>query len=150
MSKWKDYKAFFTKKENYMVIVIVGILLFVLAMPRNGGSGKSTGNNAENTTQKSSSGFQGLFSGSNYSGEDATYLYECEEKLALLLGCVEGIGETKVMLTRKDGTKDTVEGIVVAATGADNDDVKMSVTKIVQALFNIDAHKIKVVKMKSD
>lgn len=150
MSKWKDYKAFFTKKENYIIIVIVGILLFVLAIPKSGTKRESISGNTNNKSQNNSGGLQSLFTDSSFTGDEETYLYECEHKLALLLNSVEGIGTTHVMVTRKNGTKDSVEGIVVVASGADSDDVKMSVTKIVQALFSIEAHKIKVVKMKSD
>lgn len=42
-----------------------------------------------------------------------------------------------------------VEGVVVVAQGAGNGDVNKSITEIVQALFNVEAHKVKVVKMQT-
>ena len=42
-----------------------------------------------------------------------------------------------------------VEGVVVVARGAGNGTVNKSITELVQALFGIDAHKVKVVKMTS-
>lgn len=41
-----------------------------------------------------------------------------------------------------------VEGVVVVAQGAGTGTVDKSITEIVQALFDIEAHKVKVVKMK--
>lgn len=42
-----------------------------------------------------------------------------------------------------------VEGVVVVAQGAGNGTVNQNITEMVQALFGIDAHKVKVVKMTS-
>lgn len=42
-----------------------------------------------------------------------------------------------------------VEGVVVVAQGADNGTVNQNITEMVQALFNLEAHKVKVVKMAS-
>lgn len=43
----------------------------------------------------------------------------------------------------------TVEGVVVVAEGGGNEEVRKNITEAIQALFNIEAHKIKVVKMKT-
>lgn len=40
-----------------------------------------------------------------------------------------------------------VEGVVVVAQGADNGTVNQNITEMVQALFDVEAHKVKVVKM---
>ncbi len=42
-----------------------------------------------------------------------------------------------------------IEGVVVVAQGAGNGRVNKSITEIVQALFDVEAHKIKVVKMEA-
>lgn len=42
-----------------------------------------------------------------------------------------------------------VEGVVVVAQGAGNGVVNQSITELVQALFGVEAHKVKVVKMAS-
>lgn len=44
----------------------------------------------------------------------------------------------------------TVEGVVVVAEGAGNGSVNKNITEIVQALFGVEAHKVRVVKMESD
>jgi len=43
-----------------------------------------------------------------------------------------------------------VEGVVVVAQGAGSGTVNQSITEMVQALFGVEAHKVKVVKMASD
>ena len=40
-----------------------------------------------------------------------------------------------------------VEGVVVVAQGAGTGNISRSITDVVQALFNVEAHKVKVVKM---
>ena len=40
-----------------------------------------------------------------------------------------------------------VEGVVVVAQGADSGTVNKNITEMVQALFGLEAHKVKVVKM---
>ena len=42
----------------------------------------------------------------------------------------------------------SVEGVVVVAEGAGNGVMDKNITEVVQALFGVDAHKVKVVKMK--
>lgn len=41
-----------------------------------------------------------------------------------------------------------IEGVVVVAEGAGNEKVNLDITKIIQALFNVEAHKISIIKMK--
>lgn len=43
-----------------------------------------------------------------------------------------------------------VEGVVVVSSGGGNEMVKKQITEAIEALFGIDAHKIKVVKMKGE
>lgn len=42
-----------------------------------------------------------------------------------------------------------VEGVVVVAQGAGTGNINRSITDVVQALFNVEAHKVKVVKMEA-
>lgn len=43
-----------------------------------------------------------------------------------------------------------IEGVIVVAQGAGKENVNSDITEAIQALFGIDAHKIKVVKMKTE
>lgn len=82
---------------------------------------------------------------------------ELEAKLESLLRRVEGVGEVQVLLmTGQDNdTKgfyasgDTkVTGVLIAAEGADNSVIVQNIQQAVMALFQVEAHKIKVMKMK--
>ncbi len=42
-----------------------------------------------------------------------------------------------------------VEGVLVAAQGAETGEVNKNITEAIQALFDVEAHKIKVIRMKS-
>lgn len=42
-----------------------------------------------------------------------------------------------------------VAGVLVSAQGGDNQTVNKNITEAIQALFGIDAHKIKIIKMSS-
>ena len=48
----------------------------------------------------------------------------------------------------KKETMPSVEGVTVVCQGADSTLVQKNISEAIQALFNLDAHKIKVVKMK--
>ena len=43
-----------------------------------------------------------------------------------------------------------VEGVLVVAQGGDDSSVKLAITDAIQALFGVDVHKIKIVKMNTD
>ncbi|MDE7014985.1 MAG: stage III sporulation protein AG, partial [Kineothrix sp.] len=43
-----------------------------------------------------------------------------------------------------------IEGVVVVAQGGDRPEVRRNITEAIVALFDIEPHKIKVVKMKSE
>lgn len=82
---------------------------------------------------------------------------ELETKLEDLLSKVEGVGKVQALLMtgqEKDpmgfdtgeGTK--VTGVLIAAEGADDSVTVSNIQQAVMALFQIEAHKIKVMKMK--
>ncbi len=64
--------------------------------------------------------------------------------------------ESTVLITAEDGNSEPyiiqelepdVEGVVVIAEGGDNIDVQVDIIEAVGALFNVPAHKVKVMKM---
>lgn len=81
---------------------------------------------------------------------------ELESRLASLLSGVEGVGEVQVMLMTKEEKgnsgfsqgeiKEQVTGVLVSATGGDNSLVVQKIQEAVMALFQVEAHKIKVMK----
>lgn len=69
---------------------------------------------------------------------------DMEERLEEVLGEMVGVGKVNVMITYQDDGK--VGGIAIVAEGGDNAVVVQNITEVVQALFDVDAHKIKVIR----
>ena len=159
------------KKDKWLIILLVGLLLVVIAMPVSGI--KSDQTQDEQQVQKAEN-----------ASED-TYTDALETRLENALAKVEGVGNVKVMITlasssekvvEKDqemtsevqegesGGKNTsssetavyangngeetpyVKQEFVIADGGDNAIVIENITEAVQALFGVDTHKIKVMK----
>ncbi len=148
------------KKENLAVLLLAGLLLLIIALPV-----KNSGQEEEEKTtavseETSSRDWQSIM----------------EEKLKLALEQVEGIGKTQVFLTcegtetkvvEKDESQTVYEkdakgnqspyvasevypkviGVVVVAQGGDNPVVIQNIQEACQVLFQVEAHKIKVMKM---
>lgn len=106
------------------------------------------------TDKKSSSG-DSLTGGSRVS-EASSEKERLEERLEELLSGVEGVGKVRVLLTvsqEKDSfygssQEGKVTGVLVSAEGGDNPVVIRNIQQAVMALFQVEAHKIKVMKMK--
>ena len=154
------------KKDKWLIILLVGLLLVVIAMPVS--DIKSDQTQDEQQVQKAEN-----------ASED-TYTDALETRLENALAKVEGVGNVKVMITLasssekvvESGGKNTsssetavyangngeetpyvkqelsprIEGVLVIADGGDNAIVIENITEAVQALFGVDTHKIKVMK----
>ena len=105
----------------------------VIALPVSKGNSDTTGEKhltASQTTQEQKS--------------------ELEEKLEN----AEGVGKVKVMLMEDGGQgvyssgETEVTGVLIVAEGADNAVTVQKIQQAVMALFQIDAHKIRIMKMK--
>lgn len=89
--------------------------------------------NRSNTVEKDSQG--GNRTVTQYQAEDTTvYSNNSEESIPYV---------TKTLSPR-------VEGVLVVAQGAGNGTVNRNITEVVQALFGLEVHKVKVVPMKAD
>ncbi|MCC8100812.1 MAG: stage III sporulation protein AG, partial [Clostridiales bacterium] len=174
---------------------LFGLLLVVIAWPSSGSStDESSVSGGEAVIQDTAEG-----QASEEGTEELTT--ELEERLARILSQVEGIGETRVMITLKSDGKKVVEkdteqsegkeentdesgssssseqsssgestiyekasdgseapfvsenlapeilGVLVIAQGADDSLIVTEITEAVMALFSVEAHKIKVMKM---
>ncbi len=170
------------KKDQWLILVLAGILLLVIAMPVPGKEEETSVDTApaESTEKKE--------------------VETLEERLESALQSVAGVGKVKVMITRKssgekivekdmpvtdrstteegdDGKRSTLEktqeestvyvqdgsggqtpyvieemepqiqGVVIVAEGGDDPGVVQNITEAVMALFGVEAHKIKVMKM---
>ena len=140
--KWKG-------KDLMIAIIIIGVLIAVLFIP----AGERKGNDfAEIQTSV------GEASSADTSLE---YEEELEMRLEEILSKMEGVGAVDVMITLKTSTKTQdksftytaqntypeVEGVFVVSQGGDDSSVKLAISEAIQALFGIDVHKIKIVKM---
>ena len=124
-------------KQQWAVLLLTGILLAVIAFPTSGESSESAlSENAFKRTESSETGT------------------ELEMRLQNLLENVEGVGRVKVILmTGQDtgiygSTYSEITGVLIAAEGADDPVTVQNIQQAVMALFQVDAHKIKIMKMK--
>ena len=129
-----------------MILLLLGLLLTVIALP------VSNKTDSSSTEEKSSP----FFTDASYEEQTAQRSL-LEEKLEELLSQVEGVGKVRVVLMtgeQKDGSSfyssgnQAVTGVLIAAEGADNSVVSRNIVEAVMALFQVEAHKIKVMKMK--
>ncbi len=201
--QWLEDKgaAKLLRKENLVVLVLAGILLFVIALPtKDGGdAGGVVEGLAGSAAQGKETEVQNAAIGN--SSEEA-YAADLERRLTEALADMEQVGRVKVMITLKSSselvveretpvsrsaTTETdaqggsrsinttdmeetvvystngsssepyviktyvpeIEGVLVVAEGAGSGTVNRTVTEIVQALFGVEAHKVKVVKMET-
>lgn len=170
-------------KNQWLILVLTGILLLVIAMPVPGKSSKKEPVEASQTEAGE--------------GGDMEML---EQRLEKALANVEGVGRVRVMITKKSsgekivekdvpvtdkstaeeengGNRSTVErtqeestvyqqdgsggqtpyviretepeiqGVIIVAEGGGNARTVQDITEAVMALFGVEAHKIKVMKM---
>ena len=206
MEKKKSTPFDFTtlKKENFLVIVLIGILLLVIAIPT---ADKKTKDSVEMSGITDSENDIMELTGTEGDMMDketlSLYVSSLESSLEAILSTMEGAGEVRVMIAlRSSGEavveKDTsftvdsstqveaeggshnttattetgetvyttmsggdsfpyvkqviyprIEGVIVSAQGGDDHKVNKNITEAIQALFGIDIHKIKVIKMSS-
>ena len=203
MEKWKNQiwscihsENRLPKKSQLLLLLLVGMLLLVIAIPVT-----PSGEKKESDTFQKETGETGVKQ-SGQMNTDTMEEYEAilERRVASALEYVEGVGKTEVMITlksssqkvvEKDQTGDSrtteekdsaggtrteksrssertsvytqstdgtqipyvskeltpeVEGVLVIAEGGDNAVVIQNITEAIQALFGIDAHKIKIMK----
>ena len=209
----KDWKQWIKKKglekyfrrDNLLILVLAGILLFIIALPTSDGE-KADSGMKEKTKALSGETLQtgdGQTPGINPgTGTDEYYAAAMEQRLTEALADMAGVGKVRVMITLKssrglvvekeeqmeqssvketdsqggsrisdqasreetvvrstDGSNSDpcvvksyvpeIEGVLVVAEGAGSGTINRTVTEVVQALFGVEAHKVKVVKMNS-
>jgi len=208
MSKWRDllkkYAKNGLKKENMIVIILTGILLFIIAMPVKENNKKESvlmDSKSDSMEEK-----QGTLQSETSEIDEQIIKYSdyLEKRLEETLSMMDKVGEVKVMVTvsaskrevvEKDrstvrsntaetdsegGTRKVdniensettlftvnesgdqipyviqvfepeIEGVMVVAQGAGREKVNSDITEAIQALFGVEAHKIKIVKMKTE
>lgn len=106
--------TFFKNKNNLIIIVLIGVLLMVAALPVDGGKTKNTapkGTNSESGVGEDGEGISGR--GTEYNTvemwENEKYVVDLEEKLEELLGKMEGAGQVRVIITLQSSMEKIVE-----------------------------------------
>lgn len=183
--KWRKMK-----KSDWLILVLAGVLILILAMPV---KQKEEPDQTLNQTEE-------IESEKKQEREAETYAEELEERLEKVLEHMEGVGKVQVMITLSDLGEDVlekdcvstgstttetdsnggsrtiteseiknetvyvekdgesypylqkeitprIEGIVVVAEGGDQPTVVSNISDTAMALFSVEAHKVKVVKM---
>ena len=125
-------------KQQWIVILLLGLLLSVIALP---------------VSKKSSTPKQTILMDNSTQSTDEIQS-SLERRLQNILENVEGVGEVKVMLMTEEqqgiyrSGETEVRGVLIAAEGASDPVVVQKIQQAVMALFQIEAHKIKIMKMK--
>ena len=119
---WK----YLPKKNQWIVVLLVGVLLVIIAIPT-----KTNTNSLAETKKQTRE-------------ENVT---DIEKRLAAMLQNIPGVGKVDVMITFRDDEQ--VEGILVLSEGAGDAVIVRNITDIVQALFDVEMHKIKVIERNS-
>ena len=121
---WKKLSE--NKKNQWLILLLIGILLVVIAIPTKSGTKMDTSLRMTN--------------------EGDANATEMEKRLESILSRMQGIGEVHVMITYQEESQ--VEGVVVVAEGGGNGVIVQKITEVVRALFDVDSHKIKVIESK--
>lgn len=197
------------KKDNFLIMILTGILLLVVVWPVNGSGKEDEVKDEQSSLLNPEDGYKGgevsLHTADETVAEEEMLSYAAylEKALEEVLSSMEGAGKVKVLITmesskeavlEKDagkqrrgitevdsagGSRNTtdiseqeetvytegqssaqtpyvkridapkVQGVLVAAEGGQNAKVVKNITEAIQALFGIEAHKIKIVKMNS-
>ena len=183
MQKIKEKKL---KRSDWLILVLAGILILIIALPTDTKEKKQAEEAKENISKENNT---------MEASKD-----EIERKLEDILEKIDGAGDVKVMITYQDsgtqvvekdkntsensleesdstgGVRSTkeqqlqestvyedadagntpfvskellpkVEGILIVASCGDNQKVKQNISEAVLALFQVEAHRIKIVKM---
>lgn len=201
---WEKCRTNGTKKENMIVIILIGVLLFIIAIPtKENSENKSVFLDSKNAMVEEEEKAFGQEK-SDLKKEAIEYADYMAARLEEALSQVENAGKVKVVVAVKSSAQQIVEkdhstsrsnttetdsgggsrsinnlesseetlyitdaqgnripyvtqvfepeitGIMIVAQGAGKQNVNSDITKAVQALFGIEAHKISIAKMKTE
>lgn len=197
-------------KDQFIIFILAGILLLIIALPTSTNSGKKPeksgildSSSGKMEVTETAAGEEKIESDYKKT-ETEEYESYLENKLEQVISMMEGAGKVKVTVTistssekvvekdmptvrnntsendaeggvrnvnevdcreetvyikDSDGSSSPyvvktiqplIEGVVVVAQGADRPEVSKNITEAIVALFDMEPHKIKVVKMKSE
>lgn len=127
------------KKNDFIAILLLGVLLLVIVIP----TGKSSKETKDNT----------IFEDDTQSENEEVV----EQKLKNILEAIDGVGQVKVMVTLDNddeyfstNSRQKVEGVLVVTESGDDPVARDNISKAIQALFDVEVHKIRIAKMISE
>jgi hypothetical protein len=116
-----------------LVLFLCGVLIFVILLP--------TDNNSSYTKGKTETIEE-------YAETQTTISYKekRETELKAFLESVSGVGKVNILIYLGDIKEEvpTIEGIVVAAEGARDENVRLLILRLVMALYGVEANKVEV------
>ncbi len=143
--KWLTDSLKKMDKTKWMIVGLSGILLLVIALPTDSGR------------KKQELALQAKEPDTSRQAQVNAYQKQLANEMEQALGCMDGVGKVRVMITfqETDGREPyisqqklpAVEGVLVVAQGGGDSKIKREISDAVMALFPIQAHKIKIVKM---
>ncbi len=140
-------------KQQWLVMLLLGLLLLVTAIPVKKPASQTASEEVEND------GYRSSYGNANLTSQALTEKMALEQQLEELLLQVEGIGQVRVMLMLENSSDSitsfssqnpevSIQGVLIVAQGGDNSVTVRNIQEAVMALFQVEAHKIKVMKMK--
>lgn len=130
-----------TNKGKVVLMAMAGIILLVASIP----------------TGKEQQKQEGLGRFGTYGSSASDSLSVMEEKMSLALSQIEGLGETHVILTGSGESnimggneEKTITGVLVITENGESKQAVERITTVMEALFDVPAHKIIVAKMNQE
>lgn len=141
---WKKLRKM--KLKQWGILFLTGLLLTVLSLP-------------VSEKEKKTDSAAGSFSkeGENSLEISAEFIEktELEKRLEQVLSSVYGIGRVQALIMTEEKREDPfssgvlrVTGVLIVAEGADNPVTVQNIKDAVQSLFQTEAHRIRIMKMK--
>lgn len=147
-------------KQQWLILLLLGLILLVAAIPTKNQLSQEVSESGDVRQEEAGGISPSSSSGSSYATSQAfPEKAALEQQLEDLLRQVEGIGNVRAMLMLEgssdsiaafsgENTTSSISGVLIVAEGGDNPVVVRDIQEAVMALFQIEAHKIKVMKMK--
>lgn len=158
-AKYFKLKSFLFRKDNLILVILGGILCMIIAMPV--GTKQETIGEGENTLGLGNT--DAYVSGAKIGEKEQNTDYQSgiERRMEELLLQTEGCENVRVMITFEEGQSDVsgkydycftypkISGIIVCINDGNDPRTAEKVTAYIQALFSVEAHKIRVANIKT-
>lgn len=138
------------KKENLFVIILIGVLLFVIAMPTKDTKRQASKESASAPVVQQNSSAK----------EWEVYRKALQKEIEVFLQQMDHVGKVKVLLILDTGAEQVyekdhittekmpkIQGVMVLCQGADYDRNKSTIATMLADTLGLEAHQVQVAKM---